>query len=115
MKYAEFNINTNKIKFTNSVLGLEYVLINGKKVSSKFSITGTEHKFEMHSKNYILKSTARLLAKSDINIQLFENGRLIETSNLGYHKNHRMYWMAFGVFLGLLGFKLGKIFVTNLL
>ncbi|CDF79495.1 hypothetical protein BN863_17830 [Formosa agariphila KMM 3901] len=114
MKYAEFDIDNNKIEFLNSVLGFEIVLINGKKISNRFSITGIEHKFELNSKNYILKSKAKLFAKDGINIQLSENRELIETINLEYNKKHRLYWMLFGVFFGLLGFKLGKILVENL-
>ncbi|QDO94245.1 hypothetical protein FNB79_09765 [Formosa sediminum] len=114
MKYAEFNIDTNKIEFLNSVLGFESVLINGNKISNKFSITGIEHKFEMNTKNYTLKSKAKLFAKDGINIQLSENKELIENINLEYNKKHRLYWMFFGVFFGLLGFKLGKILVENL-
>ena len=36
MKYAEFNIENNKIEFLNSVFGIESVLLNGKTVSKKF-------------------------------------------------------------------------------
>ena len=33
MKYAEFNIEKNKIEFLNSVFGTESVLLNGELVS----------------------------------------------------------------------------------
>ncbi len=115
MKYAEFNIDSNKIEFLNSVLGFESVLVNGKKISNKFSITGIEHKFDMNSKTYILKSKAKLFAKDGINVQLSENGKSIETINFEYDTKHRMYWIAFGVFFGLLGFKFGKVLVEKLI
>lgn len=40
MKYAEFNIDSNKIKFLNSIFGIESVLLNGKIISKKFSFSG---------------------------------------------------------------------------
>ena len=40
MKYAEFNIENNKIEFMNSVFGIESVLLNGKTVSKKFTFSG---------------------------------------------------------------------------
>jgi len=40
MKYAEFNIDSNKIEFLNSVFGIESVLLNGKRISKKFSFSG---------------------------------------------------------------------------
>ena len=113
MKYAEFNIDSNKIEFWNSVLGIESILINGKEISKKFSVTGIEHKFELNSKDYILKSKAKLFAKDEINIQLSENGKIIETANSEYNKKHKLYWIAFGIFVGLFGFKLGKMLVEN--
>lgn len=114
MKYAEFDINSNKIEFLNSVLGFETILINGKKISGKFSVTGIEHKFDLNSKNYTLKSKAKLFSKESINIQLHENGKIIDTLNVPYDKRHKMYWMSFGIFVGLIGFKLGKMLVLDL-
>ncbi|MDP3681241.1 MAG: hypothetical protein Q8R22_10475 [Flavobacterium sp.] len=37
MKYAEFNIDSNKIEFWNSTFGIESVLLNGERISKKFS------------------------------------------------------------------------------
>jgi hypothetical protein len=37
MKYTEFAIDNNKIEFLNSILGKETVVVNGEKVSEKFS------------------------------------------------------------------------------
>ena len=53
MKYAEFNIENNKIEFLNSVFGIESVLLNGKTVSKKFSFSGVKHNLNLHSENFI--------------------------------------------------------------
>ncbi|OBX23281.1 hypothetical protein LX77_03759 [Gelidibacter algens] len=114
MKYTEFNIDANKIEFLNSKFGLERVLINGKKISSKFSITGIAHKFKLNSKDYILKSKYTLFGTRVINIQLSENGKLIDTKAIEINKKQHIYWMAFGICVGLLGFELGKLLLENI-
>ncbi|MFE3867831.1 hypothetical protein ACFX5E_07050 [Flavobacterium sp. LS2P90] len=55
MKYTEFNVDNNKIEFLPSILGKETVVVNGEKLSEKFSITGTEHHFAIKSNHFILK------------------------------------------------------------
>ena len=47
MKYMIIHLGENKIEFSNSFTGTETVTVNGKEVSSKFSITGTKHLFEI--------------------------------------------------------------------
>lgn len=45
MKYTTVYVGDNKIELYNSLLGKEVVKLNDKTVSTKYSITGTEHKF----------------------------------------------------------------------
>ncbi|MCF6224184.1 MAG: hypothetical protein L3J34_10705 [Flavobacteriaceae bacterium] len=45
MKYTTIHLDENKIEFFNTLLGKETVKVNGKIVSEKSSITGTEHNF----------------------------------------------------------------------
>ena len=47
MKYTTIYIEDNKIEIFNSLIGKETIKVNGEVVSSKFSITGTEHYFEL--------------------------------------------------------------------
>lgn len=45
MKHVTINLEENKIEFFNTILGKETIKVNGKIVSEKRSITGTEHNF----------------------------------------------------------------------
>ncbi len=47
MKYTTIYNGDNKIEVHNSFLGKETIRVNGELVSSKYSITGTEHEFGM--------------------------------------------------------------------
>jgi hypothetical protein len=45
MKFTTIHLEGNKIELSNSFLGKETVKVNGEIVSSKYSLTGTEHVF----------------------------------------------------------------------
>lgn len=47
MKYTTIYLGENKIEIFNSLIGKETIKVNGAVVSSEFSITGTEHHFEL--------------------------------------------------------------------
>lgn len=47
MKFTTIYLGENKIELFNSLLGKETVKVNDEMVSSKFSITGTEHLFSI--------------------------------------------------------------------
>ncbi len=47
MKYTTIYLNENTIEIFNSIIGRETIKLNGEIVSSKFSITGTEHHFRI--------------------------------------------------------------------
>jgi hypothetical protein len=49
MKYAEFNVESNKIEFWNSIFGIESVLLNEKIISKKFSFSGITHEIKLHA------------------------------------------------------------------
>ena len=46
MKLTTVYLGDKKIEFFNSLIGMETVKVNNEVVSSKFSITGTEHLFK---------------------------------------------------------------------
>lgn len=114
MKYVEFNIENNKIEFMNSVFGIESVLLNGKTVSKKFSFSGLKHKMNLNSGNIILKSKYKQFDKSEIELELIKNGKVIEKQIVQANKKQRIYWMAIGIFVGLLGFKLGQFLIQSI-
>jgi hypothetical protein len=106
MKYAEFNIENNKIEFLNSVFGIESVLLNGKTVSKKFSFSGVKHKLTLHSENFILKSKYKQFDKREIKLQLVKNGKTIESQIVQANKKQRLYWMLIGTGIGVGAYKL---------
>ncbi|MDN3664393.1 hypothetical protein ACFFU1_11570 [Algibacter miyuki] len=113
MKYVEFNIETNKIEFLNSVFGFESILLNGKQISKKFSFSGITHNINLNSQNLTLESQYKQFGKREIKLELKENGKLIETKIVEADKKQRIYWIAIGIFIGLLGFKLGQFLIQS--
>ncbi len=105
LKCAEFHIGTKKIEFMNSILGIESVILNGNKVSNKFSIFGTSHNFTRNSSVLTLKSKYRQFYKNEIQLELEENEKLIETITVLADKKQRIYTMVFGLALGIGIFK----------
>ncbi|WP_344925382.1 hypothetical protein [Aquimarina addita] len=56
MKYAQYIIANDKVEVFNSITGMEEIYINNKKISSKFSVFGTEHFFRLKNNQYLIKS-----------------------------------------------------------
>ena len=113
MKFAEFNIDTNKIEFMNSVFGFESVLLNGKRVSKKFSFSGITHNIELNSQNLTLESKYKQFDKSEIKFELKENEKLVETKIVKVDKKHRIYWMITGLAFGIGAYKLMNLLIEN--
>jgi hypothetical protein len=106
MKYAEFNIDTNKVEFSNSLLGFETVLLNGKEVSKIFSVNGASHKFELNSKKYELESNYKLFDKREINLKLKNDEKIVESKNVPLGMKQRIVWVGFSIFLGIIIYRL---------
>lgn len=94
MRYADFKINENTIEFHNSIVGNEKVLVDGIVVSKKFSIFGTEHKFELNKKEYQLISSTLNLSFG-LKLTLLENEKLIDNKSI-YWTKHSFIWFAAG-------------------
>lgn len=105
MKYAEFNIDSNKIEFLNSITGIETVLMNGNRVSSKFSLSGTEHHFKMNTKAFVLQSDYELFNKREMKLNLKENNKLIESKTVELDKKQRFFWIGCSIILGISAYK----------
>lgn len=101
MKYGEFIIDSNKVEFFNSVFGIESVLLNGKRISRKFSIFGTKHYFVLASKNFSLESQYKPSTSKEIRLDLKENGKTIKSRSVKVDKKHRIFWIALGTALGI--------------
>ena len=100
MKYTEYNIDNNKIEFLNSILGKETVVVNGEKVSEKFSITGAEHHFTIKSNHFVLKSNYELFKDRKLKIELLKNDEIVDSKFLNMNSKQRFVWMAFGAIIG---------------
>lgn len=70
MKHAEFNIDSYKIEYFNSLFGNKKIYVNGNKVSNKFSVFGAKQRFNLDSDNYTLSSSYELFGKQEINLEL---------------------------------------------
>lgn len=114
MKYAEFNIEKNKIEFLNSVFGMESVLLNGKTVSKKFSFSGVKNKLNLNSENFILKSKYKQFDKREIELELVKNGKTIERQVVRADNKQRIYWMLIGTGLGFGAYKLLNFIIEYL-
>ncbi|MFV8392786.1 hypothetical protein [Flavobacterium sp. LB2P6] len=101
MKYAEFNIDSNKIEFLNSIFGIESVLLNGKIISKKFSFSGIIHEIRLNTRDLILESKYKQFDKKEIKLELKENGVLHEVQVVKIHKKQRFFWMLIGVAIGI--------------
>ena len=74
MKYTTVHLSGNIIELFNTILGKETVKVNGKIVSEKRSLKGTEHIFKIN------KNTYRLTTGMNINgvvFSLYENDKPI--------------------------------------
>ena len=110
MKYTEFNIDSNKIEFLNSIFGIESVLLNGKRISKKFSFSGITDEIKLHARDMILESKYKQFDKKEIKLELKENGVLLKEQFVKIDKKQRFFWFLIAIGLGI---TLSKL--TNLL
>ena len=100
MKYYEYTIESNKIEFHNSYLGTETILVNGKKVSKKYSITGTEHPFKINGTKFMLTTEYELFQDRKFNLYLEQNGKLIDLKYIKLNKRYRLIVLGIGIVCG---------------
>lgn len=67
MKYSEFNFDSNKIELWNSIFGIESVLLNGKIISKKFSLSGITHENKLHARDLVLETKYKQFDKNKSN------------------------------------------------
>ena len=99
MKYAEFSIENNTIEFFNSILGMEKVLLNGKNISSKFSLSGRDHSIKLQDRNLVLKVRYVI---GNMKMQLMENDFLLQEQSAKINIKQRILWSVIGVGIGFL-------------
>ena len=85
MKFTTIYVGDNKIELFNSIIGKETVKVNGEVVSSKFSMTGTEHHFEIEENGE--KSNCKIVTGFGLNgvvIDFYKNNKpIIESPKNG--------------------------------
>jgi hypothetical protein len=114
MKYAEFNIDSNKIEFWNSIFGIESVLLNGKRISKKFSFSGITHEIKLHARDLILESKYKQFDKKEIKLELKENGILLKEQFVKIDKKQRFFMFVIGIGLGITIYKLLNLLLEYL-
>ncbi|MFV8358681.1 hypothetical protein ACNQGB_21165 [Flavobacterium sp. XS1P32] len=102
MKYAEFNIDSNKIEFLNSIFGIESVLLNGKRISSNFSFSGSIHPIKLKDRDLILKIKYTQFGPKDIKMELMENDILLQEQSVKIDIKQRILTVIIGVTIGFL-------------
>mgnify|MGYP003625120135 CR=1 FL=1 len=100
MKYYEYNIESNKIEFFNSYFGKETILVNGKKTSEKFSITGAEHKFKINLTEFQITTEYKLFDDHKFNLHLEKDGKLIDLKYIELNKRYRLLMIGTWLFIG---------------
>ncbi len=99
MKHAEFTIENNTIEFFNTIFGVEKVLLNGKNISSKFSLSGRDHSIKLQDRNLVLKVRYFL---GNMKMQLMENDLLLEEQSAKISIKQRIFAALIGVGIGFL-------------
>lgn len=85
MKFTTIYLEENKIEIFNSITGIETIKVNGEEVSSKFSITGAEHHFQISEDG--INSNCRIVIGLGVNgavIDFYKNEKpIIESPKSG--------------------------------
>lgn len=97
MKYTEFEINNHKIEFLNSLFGKETICLNGRKVSEKYSLTGTKHDFRMDNESFQIISRYKPFRDSAIDLDLIKDKRTIYSTTCRINTRHKVIWIAMGI------------------
>ena len=82
MKYADYNIDNNKLEIYNSLTGIEIIKLNKKIVSKGFSMFGRNHFFKIGEDQYILRPFITLKNFTGIGFSIFKNGKKVQLENL---------------------------------
>ncbi|MRT92809.1 hypothetical protein [Ancylomarina sp. 16SWW S1-10-2] len=100
MKYTTVHLDENKIELFNTLLGKETVKVNGKIVSEKSSITGTEHNFVINENgNEIACKLTTGLSMNGVVFSLYKKNKpVIEMAKSG--KLAFVFFVLIGIIVG---------------
>jgi len=97
-----FKIDSHQIKFENPIFGKEKIILDGEEKSSRYSITGTKHKFKIKEDDFSINTKYNMFDKSVIQLKVLKNGNLIQERSLKLSLKDRWPWFLLGVFSGIL-------------
>jgi len=95
-----FKIDSNEIKFTNSIFGREKLSVDGKEKSNKYSLSGTDHNFKIKEDHFSFVSSYKQFDQKEIKLKIYKNGDLVDSQVLKLSFKQRIPWMIIGVILG---------------
>lgn len=112
MKFAEYQIDNNRVEVFNSMLGKEEIVLNGAKVSEKYSFFGADHPVKIGADDYIIRPHLDFTKLGGISIRIYKNGSQEQVKNL--YANKMKNWKAIRYVLGILlgiyvGYKFGYL------
>ena len=104
MKYADYNIDNNKLEIYNSFTGIELIKLNQRTVSKGFSFFGRNHFFKIGEDQYKIKPYITLKNYTGIGFSIFKNGEQVQFENLitKSEKRKLMFQSPLSVLLGLI-------------
>lgn len=104
MKYAKYSIEEKTMEVYNSILGIESVHVNGRKVSKGFSFFGSNHDFKLGQDNFKITTQLSFYHFGGVEIRVFKNGDRIKLENKISQLNKRLMSARFICLLLLGGF-----------
>ena len=120
MKYAEYKINNNTVSIHNSIIGVESICVNGKKVSNGFSFFGRDHFFKIGEDRYTIRPYLTLKNFTGIAFAAYKNGLPVTFENKLSKKEKRnlvlrnLVGIGLGMFVGL-NLDLGLEIIFNII
>jgi len=109
-----FQIESNQIKFINSILGREKIIVDGQEKSNKYSLSGTDHNFKIKEDNFSLISSYKQFDMKEIKLKVYKNGDLVDSQVLKLSFKQRLPWIIIGVILGIALYQLLNFIVGTI-
>jgi len=110
-----FKIDSNQIKFINSIFGREKIIVDGQEKSNKYSLSGTDHNFKIKDNDFSIISSYNQFDIKEIKLKIYKNGDLVDSQVLKLSFKQRISWIIIGVILGIGLYQLLKFIIEILL
>lgn len=94
------------MRFENSIFCEEKLIHDGIEISSRFSITGTKHRFKIGEDNCTIETKNNMFDKTFIVLEITKNNSFIKKEILKLTFIERLPWIIFGVISGIFFYQL---------